>query len=73
MKRYIVEASTPHVYMIKAENPKQAVHKAVARWQKAHHTRRLQPKVEVVTEASVGLSFWDSVDAAIDDYKERTL
>ena len=73
MKRYIVEAYRPHVYMIKAENPKQAVHKAVARWQRAHHTRRLVPKVEVVTEASVGLSYWDSVDAAIDDYKEQTL
>jgi hypothetical protein len=73
MKRYIVEAYRPNVYMIKAENVRQAMHKAVARWQRAHHTRRLQPKVEVVTEASVGLGFWDSVDTAIDDYKERTL
>jgi hypothetical protein len=73
MKRYIVEAYRPHVYMVKADNPQQARQKAVVRWQKAHHTRRLQPKVEVVTEARVGLSFWDSVDAAIDDYKERTL
>jgi hypothetical protein len=71
MKRYIVEAYRPHVYMIKAENPQQARQKAMNRWQRAHHTRKLQPKVEVVTEASVGLSFWDSVDAAIDDYKER--
>ncbi len=73
MKRYIVEAYRPHVYMIKAENPQQAMKKAVARWQKAHHKRNLIPKVEVVTEASVGLGFWDSIDAAIDDYKERTL
>jgi hypothetical protein len=73
MKRYIVEAYRPNVYMIKAENVRQAIQKAVARWQKAHHTRRLQPKVEVVTEAGVGLSYWDSVNAAIDDYKERTL
>jgi hypothetical protein len=73
MKRYIVEAYRPHVYMVKAENVTQAVQKAAARWQRAHHTRRLQPKVEVVTEAGVGLDYWDGVDAAIDDYKERTL
>jgi len=73
MKRYIVAAYRPNVYMIKAESVRQAMQKAVIRWQRAHHTRRLEPKVEVVTEASVGLGFWDSVDAAIDDYKERTL
>ena len=73
MKRYIVEAYRPHVYMIKAENAKQARHKAVARWQRAHHKRNVEPKVAVVTEAGVGLGFWDSVDAAIDDSKERTL
>jgi hypothetical protein len=73
MKRYIVEAYRPNVYMIKADNIKQAMHKAVIRWQRAHHTRKLQPKVEVVTEAGVGLRFWDSVDAVIDDAKERTL
>jgi uncharacterized protein YegL len=73
MKRYIVEAYRPHVYMIKADNPKQAVQKAVARWQRAHHQPRRAPKVEVVLEAGVGLGYWDSVDAAIDDSKERTL
>ena len=73
MKRYIVEAYRPHVYMIKAKNSTQARQKAVARWQRAHHTLRRQPKVEVVTEAGIGRGFWDSVDAAIDDYKERTL
>jgi hypothetical protein len=73
MKRYIVEAYRPHVYMVKAENPEQALQKAVARWQRAHHQRRRQPKVEVVIEAGVGRGFWDSVDAAIDDYKERVL
>jgi hypothetical protein len=73
MKRYIVEAYRPHVYMIKADNPQQARQKAVARWQRAHHQPRLQPKVEVVIEAGVGLSYWDSVDATIDEYKERTL
>jgi hypothetical protein len=73
MKRYIVEAYRPNVYMIQAANAKQARQKAVARWQKAHHQPRREPKVEVVTEASVGLGYWDSVDAAIDDYKERTL
>ena len=72
MKRYIVEAYRPHVYMIKADTPQQARQKAVARWQRAHHKRTLQPKVAVVTEAGVGLGFWDSVDSAIDDYKERT-
>ena len=71
MKRYIVEAYRPDVYMIKAHNAEQAKHKAVARWQKAHHKPRLEPKVEIVTEARIGLGFWDSVDAAIDDYKER--
>ena len=73
MKRYIVEAYRPHVYMIKADTQQQARQKAVARWQRAHHTLRRQPKVAVVTEAGVGLGFWDSVDSAIDDYKERTL
>jgi hypothetical protein len=73
MKRYIVEAYRPHVYMIKAENATQARQKAVARWQRAHHTTRRAPKVAVVSEAGVGLSFWDSVDAAIDAYKERVL
>jgi hypothetical protein len=72
MKRYIVEAYRPHVYMIKAENVKHAMQKAVARWQRTHHTRKLQPKVEVVTETGVGLGFWDSVNVAIDDYKGRT-
>ena len=57
--------------MIKADTPQQARQKAVARWQRAHHKRKVEPKVEVVTEARVGLGFWDSVDAAIDDYKER--
>ena len=73
MKRYIVEAYRPHVYMIKADNPQQARQKAIARWQRAHHKRTLEPKVEVVLEAGVGLSYWDSVDAAIDDAKERGL
>ena len=73
MKRYIVEAYRPHVYMIKADNPKQAVKKAVARWQRAHHQPSVQPKVEVVIEAGVGVGFWDSVESAIDDYKERRL
>jgi hypothetical protein len=72
MKRYIVEAYRPHVYMIKAENATQAKQKAVARWQRAHHHSRRAPKVEVVFEAGVGLGYWDSVDAAIDDYQERT-
>jgi hypothetical protein len=53
--------------MIKAENPKQAVQKAVARWQRAHHQPSVQPKVEVVIEAGVGVGYWDSVDTAIDD------
>jgi hypothetical protein len=73
MKRYIVEAYRPHVYMIKAENPKQAVQKAIARWQRAHHQPRVQPKVEVVIEAGVGVGYWDSVDTAIADSKERVL
>ncbi len=73
MKRYIVEAYRPNVYMVKANNPREAIKKAVARWQKAHHTRRLEPKIEVVTEAGVGLGYWDAVDAAIDDYKEQIL
>jgi hypothetical protein len=73
MKRYIVEAYRPHVYMIKAENVQQARQKAVARWQRAHHNRTVQPKVEVVTEAGVGLGFWNSIDTAIDDAKERAL
>ena len=73
MKRYIVEAYRPNVYMIKADNITQAMHKAVIRWQRAHHAQKLQPKVEVVTEAGVRLGFWDSIHAAIDDAKERTL
>ncbi len=73
MKRYIVEAYRPHVYIIKANTAQEAIKKAVARWQKAHHTRKLAPKVEVVTEAGVGLGYWDAVDAAIDDAKERVL
>jgi hypothetical protein len=73
MKRYIVEAYRPHVYMIKAANAQQARQKAVARWQRAHHTIRREPKVAVVLEAGIGLGFWDSVDAAIDEYKERSL
>jgi hypothetical protein len=73
MKRYIVEAYRPHVYMVKADNPQQARQKAVARWQRAHHKRKVELKVEVVTEARVRLGFWESVDAAIDDYKERRL
>jgi hypothetical protein len=59
--------------MIKAHTAREAIKKAVARWRKAHHTRRLAPKVDVVTEAGVGLGYWDTVDAAIDDYKERML
>ena len=73
MKRYIVEAYRPHVYMVKANTAREAIKKAVARWQKAHHTRTREPKIDVVTEAGVGLGYWDTVDAAIDDYKERTL
>ena len=73
MKRYIVEAYRPKIYMIKAENVQQARQKAAARWKKAHHTRRLEPKVEVVTEAGVGLRYWDAMDAAIDDAKDRVL
>ena len=73
MKRYIVQAYRPHVYMIKADNASQARQKAIARWQKAHHTRKLQPQVDVVREGGIGFSVWDSVDAAIDDYQERVL
>jgi hypothetical protein len=72
VKRYIVEAYRPHVYMIKAKNPTQARQKAVARWQRAHQQPRREPKVEVVLEAGIGLGFWDSVNSAIDDEKERT-
>jgi hypothetical protein len=71
MKRYFVEAYRPHVYMVKADNRQQAVHKAVTRWQRAHHTAKRAPKVAVITDAGIGRGFWDSIDAAIDDDKER--
>jgi hypothetical protein len=69
---YLVRVSIPTYYELKAKDATEAQHKAEARFLKAHPSARV-PTVEVIMDDGIGVGFWDSVESAIDDYKERTL
>jgi hypothetical protein len=72
MKQYTIEAYSPDIYILKAKNKEEAMEKAIAKWKKQHKTWT-KPKVEVTMEDGVSLGFWESLDSAIADYKERVL
>jgi hypothetical protein len=69
---YMVRIYLPSYYTVQAESEQAAEQKATARFKKAHKTWR-EPTVEVVMANGVLTGFWDVVDTAIDDYKERRL
>jgi glutathione S-transferase len=69
---YLVRVSLPTYYELKARSAQEAQHKAEARFQKEHPSGRV-PTVEVIMDEGFGMGVWDSVDAAIDEYKERRL
>ena len=70
MNTYLVRVSIPTYYELKAKDAKDAQQKAEARFQKEHPSWRV-PTVEVMMDEGFGMGVWDSVDAAIDDYKEQ--
>jgi hypothetical protein len=72
MKEYTIEVYSPDVYILKARNKAEAQEKALAKWQKIHKTW-IAPVVEVTEEDGVRIGFWESLDSAIDDYKEKAL
>ena len=51
----------------------EARQQAASRFRREQHNAWLEPEVEIVLEEKVNLGFWESVDSAIDDYKERVL
>jgi hypothetical protein len=69
---YLVRVYIPTYYELKARSAQEAQQKAEARFLKEHHSARV-PTVEVIMDDGIGVGFWDSVESAIDDYKERTL
>jgi hypothetical protein len=73
MKLYLVRVSLPGVYTIAAATQQAARAEAVARFKRQVDHISLEPYVEIVAEEEINLGFWDSVDSAIDDYKERVL
>ena len=71
MKLYLIRVSLPAVYTMASVTRKAAREQAVARFKREHNHPWLEPTVEIISEEEVNVGFWDSVDAAIDDYKER--
>jgi hypothetical protein len=72
MTKYMVRIYLPDYYTIQAESEQGAAQTAIARFKKAHKTWR-EPTVEVLMANGVLTGFWDVVDSAIEDYKERRL
>jgi hypothetical protein len=73
MKLYLVRVSLSAVYTLASATRKEAMQKAIARFKREFDHPWLEPEAQVITEEEINLGFWDSVDAAIDDYKERAL
>jgi hypothetical protein len=73
MKLYLLRVSCPSVYTIASNTQQEAREQAAARFKRERNNTWLEPEVEIVSEEEMNLRFWDSVDAAIDDYKERVL
>jgi hypothetical protein len=72
MNTYMVRIYIPVYYDLEANNEQEAQEKAIARYKQEHETWR-EPTVEVVMANGFPTGFWDVVDNAIDDYKERGL
>ncbi len=73
MKLYLIRVSLPTVYTVATKTRKEAIKQATKRYQREHGNTWLEPEVQIVSEEEVNLGFWESVDSAIDDYKERVL
>jgi hypothetical protein len=71
MKLYLLRVSCPSVYTIASNSQQAARQQAAERFKRERNNTWLEPEVEIVSEEKVNLGFWDRIDAAIDDYKER--
>ena len=71
MKLYLVRVSLPAVYTVATKTSRTATEQAVERFKREFGHPWLEPEVEIISEEEIGLGFWDSVDSAIDDDKER--
>jgi hypothetical protein len=73
MKLYLIRVSVPTVYTVATNTKQEAIQQATQRFQREHGNTWLEPEIQIVSEEEVNLGFWESVDSAIDDYKERVL
>ena len=71
MKLYLLRVSCPSVYTIATNSQKEARQQAAERFKRERNITWLEPEVEIVSEEEIGLGFWDRIDGAIDDAKER--
>jgi hypothetical protein len=72
MNTYLVRIYIPTYYELEAHDEQEAEDKAIALYRKAQGTWK-EPTVEVIMADDFPTSFWDVVDAAIDDDKERVM
>jgi hypothetical protein len=72
MNTYLVRISIPTYYELEAHDEQEAEDKAIAFYRKAQRTWK-EPTVEVIRANGFPTSFWDVVDTALDDDKERVM
>jgi hypothetical protein len=72
MNTYLVRIYIPTYDELEAHDEQEAEDKAIAFYRKAQCTWK-EPTVEVIMANGFPTSFWDVVDAAIDDDKERVM
>jgi hypothetical protein len=71
MKLFLIRVELPAVYTLASATRKEAIQKAVARFKREFDHPWLEPEARVISEEEINLRFWDRIDAAIDDAKER--
>jgi hypothetical protein len=71
MKLFLIRVELPAVYTVASATRKEAIQKAAERFKREFGHPWLEPEAQIISEEEIGLGFWDSVDAAIDDAKER--
>jgi hypothetical protein len=72
MNTYLVRISIPTYDELEAHDEQEAEDKAIALYREVKPTWK-EPTVEVIMANGFPTSFWDVVDAAIDDDKERVM
>jgi hypothetical protein len=71
MKQFTLRVFCPSVYTVAANTRQEARKKAISKWRQENNKTWIEPEIEVISEADLSPEYWDSVDAAIDDLKER--